>query len=38
MQLEPIPADRPYHRPHVDDGGLWMFDLRDKAGAEGWQG
>ncbi|QOF72455.1 hypothetical protein IG197_05090 [Aminobacter sp. SR38] len=37
VQLEP-PADRPYHPPHVDDGGLWMFDLGRKAGAEGRQG
>jgi hypothetical protein len=32
VQLEPIPADRRYHPPHIDDGGLWMFDLSDKAG------
>ena len=32
VRLEPIPAGRLYHPPHIDDGGLWMFDLQDKAG------
>ncbi|WP_269929733.1 hypothetical protein [Aminobacter sp. HY435] len=36
VRLEPIPQDRQYHPPHMDDGGLWMFDLG--AGAQASEG
>ncbi|MBA8905583.1 hypothetical protein [Aminobacter ciceronei] len=35
VQLEAIPADRSYHPPPTDDGGLWMFDVQRKGGLEG---
>ncbi|QNH33267.1 hypothetical protein [Aminobacter sp. MDW-2] len=34
VRLETIPADRSYHPPHLDDGGLWMFDVQGKGGVE----
>lgn len=35
VQLEPIPPDRRYHPPHLDDGGLWMYDLDRQGGQDG---